>query len=177
MKRLAVAVPLTKRCSRCGIAKSLGEFAKRKGSRDGTTGYCIECKNKRGREYARTHREIIAGSHRRWKAKHYRNYWAIKTIHNHKKDGYEVSLSSHDLTELAKKTDYCFFCGRALDWSANKGRLNDSSPTLERLENGKTITPNNTAILCYSCNRTKGNRLKERDFNGKTIHKNTTTKR
>lgn len=80
-------------------------------------------------------------------------YWASKTIYQHKKDGYAVGLTTNELAEIASNTKTCGYCDCLLCWTNTKTRPN--SPTWDRLDNGDTMTLENTLIVCSKCNSEK----------------------
>lgn len=63
---------------------------------------------------------------------------------------------------MAYNTEICPICGVKLDYAPFKGKIQDNSPSLDRINNEISISLDNSWIICNSCNRTKSNRtLKE----------------
>jgi hypothetical protein len=86
--------------------------------------------------------------------------WATATIATHRQRGHTVNIDVKELAELARKTPQCQLCGTYLAWvreSNAKGALRNS-PTLDRTNNENYLTPDNTRIMCYSCNVSKRDR-------------------
>jgi len=84
--------------------------------------------------------------------------WAVDTLRHHRKK-YTIELSVDELTGIAKKVDYCPLCKTKLLWGKKpNSRIVLNSPSLDRMNNEKSITAENFMILCYSCNTTKGAR-------------------
>jgi len=91
--------------------------------------------------------------------------WALNTLGGHRRKGFGIHISINNLESLAKKIIYCLYCGMELDWTSgnknNSPKLN--SPSLDRINNEKELRMDNIRILCYGCNRTKGNKT-HKDF-------------
>lgn len=75
-----------------------------------------------------------------------------------KKRGIPFDLKLTDLHELS----YYFNCpvlGIPLDYSG--GKLNDHTPTVDRIDSSKGYTANNIIIVSWRCNRSKNDLSKE----------------
>jgi len=85
--------------------------------------------------------------------------WTRHTIKGHRARGCEILLTKIQLTDLARKSARCFYCGDALSWAYTGVRGGcRNSPTLDRLDSGKTLEVGNIVIACRLCNTTKGPR-------------------
>jgi hypothetical protein len=110
------------------------------------------------KNYYDTHLEEI-----RSRQEIYRRGWSSNTIRNHIKRGNNVTITLDTLSELAQRTDACYYCGCVLNWSyGNKGggRVRNS-PTLDRVNNNPFIDhiwkgddqmDGAVAIVCHTCN-------------------------
>jgi hypothetical protein len=86
--------------------------------------------------------------------------WAFGVINSHGANGIEVRISHKELVELAKTEDAkkCAYCKTALNWvyGSKKKRVQDSSPTADRFNNENYLDRDNLRIVCFRCNRAKG---------------------
>lgn len=55
-----------KKCTKCGVNKPFGEFCKRNNSKDGLTGQCKDCLNRKHQKYRDRNREDVRKSSREW---------------------------------------------------------------------------------------------------------------
>ena len=86
-------------------------------------------------------------------------FWSHSVIQAHKARGFIVDFNGQWLEDLAKSTPTCFLCECKFDWFLEKkGRQYPDSPSLDRIENEKTLTKENVQIICILCNMTKGAR-------------------
>jgi len=142
----------TKRCSKCGEIKSESEFNMNRTKNNGLDSWCRKCSNKYGIKYYKKNPERAKKYYR----KNLYRIWAIATINHHKKRDFDVIIIIDELEELAKNTIYCPLCDIKLKWE--KGKKQDNSPTLDRINNEKILTLDNIKIICSKCNTTKSNR-------------------
>lgn len=134
----------TKRCSKCGKVKPVNEFWKSRSSKDGLQSGCKKCCKEGGKKY---------------KLKYPHRWWSSGTRSLHRGRGYKINITLDELEKLAKPITHCPICDIKLDWSyGSKGKAKFNSPTLDRINNEKTLTKKNVWIICYSCNRTKSNK-------------------
>ncbi len=69
-----------------------------------------------------------------------------------RKKGLEFDLALFEFAPLEE----CECCGIELDYSTGNGHSRFSlSPTLDRVDNGKGYTEENSRIICYRCNMLK----------------------
>jgi len=132
-----------KKCTKCGQWKPISEFSKSKTHRDGLYSWCKECDKEKGKE--------------RWEnckinTENYKRKKIAKTLSLHRKRGYDVIVTIDECMEM--DNDYCFYCGCKLEWEYGTG-FTSYSPTIDRLNNGNTLTKSNTVFACNSCNAGK----------------------
>jgi hypothetical protein len=112
------------------------------------------------RAYHEAHRKEESEYGKRWFRRHPHRSWASARIRGHKARGYVIKISLDELTNMAKHSHRCPYCGVKLDW--NMGRKNRSprlnSPSMDRTDNGKVIKTSTIQIICYLCNITKQHR-------------------
>jgi hypothetical protein len=143
-------------CSRCGTNKTQLTITRkghphRKWVSDGKGGYlCHNCA-KKVLYFEREQQQTI----KRLKTSNPRLLWAQMCIGNHKRNGFTMTLTRHELGELALKTDNCSICDVPLAWGYLNGKIQRHSPSLDRVNNELEITKDNVQILCSYCNRTK----------------------
>jgi len=179
-----------KTCTKCKELKSINEFSKNKLYRDNHACWCKACSKlyrlnnkeklkkynenyrkinykkikEKNDEYLRTHREEIYKKAKLYRRNNPVKVWCISTVKNHRLQNHKVLFKWQELLPVAIKAKNCSICNIKLDWSYKnkRGKLILTSPTLDRKNNGKILTLNNTWIICFSCNATKRNRtLKE----------------
>jgi len=135
-----------KKCTKCNETKALTEFSPHKFGTLGVRAKCKKCYNIWARQYY-------------WADA--RRSWVITCLSNHRrKNKYSIQLSYKELLDFVCNVDTCSFCNVSLLWEKKDGNkvLNDRSPTLDRIDNENIITKDNIQIICFRCNRTKGNR-------------------
>ena len=64
----------TKRCSKCGVVKDVGEFCVHKRSKGGRDCRCKECKGKQDKEYSEKNKEKILSKAKEYKKAHRKRY-------------------------------------------------------------------------------------------------------
>lgn len=164
----------TKICLMCKKEKPLSSFHKKKSSSDGYRFRCKECRkeesrlyyhqnkeqlSRKGEIYREKNRDICIQRAKRWAEENIFRYWASVTRRNHKyKKKYVVNISLAELTKMAEKTLYCPLCNVKLDYSLEKGRIFDNSPSLDRKNNTNVLNIMNVWVICQKCNTTKQNR-------------------
>lgn len=148
-----------KKCTGCKLEKSVLDFYKNKAIYDGYSTECKECSTKRTQELFKNNPEKRCEIKERWRKKHPHYVWAERTLNQHKENGYKINISVMDLANIARNTDTCFFCKNFIKWSyGDKGKILDTSPSLDRLNNENYIDKNNIAIVHHTCNTYKGAR-------------------
>ena len=97
-----------KTCTKCGISKSLDEYAKNKTCRDGRNGSCKTCRA----EYDRTNRERRASYMREYRDTNPQRTWETKYRTRAREFGFEPVVESFTREELiARHGDACAHCG------------------------------------------------------------------
>lgn len=149
-------------CSKCRTIKPVSEFFKNKNTKDGLQAWCGKCMNKYYKNYYQKNKERLRKYYKKYQRKYQKNnpikVWCHRTITYHKQKGFALTFTNKELSPMAEKIKYCPICECKLDWkygSKNK-RPQIDSPTLDRINNKKTLTLNNIQILCHRCNSAKG---------------------
>lgn len=99
-------------------------------------------------------------STREWINRHPHFRWARSSFYTHKACGHEMLMTVGELEQKAKDATECPYCGVEFVWKCGLG-FRSSSPTLDRIYNGNTITNENTEIICRRCNSSKGDRTRD----------------
>lgn len=133
---------VTKQCKKCKKELELDMFyITPKGYIESR---CKDCRSEYYKDYYNTHT--------------YR-HWARNTKWYHESRDIPVYMSIDELEQAAKSHLTCMICGKPLDYGRKvKGKVNDDSPTLDRLNNEGYIDNNNCIILCLKCNASKRDR-------------------
>ena len=153
-----------KRCYLCGETKPLDAFSlmspTKHVSGKGRQMACKEC----AIEQQRNRRQAMPEKPRSQCRDHYKKdpvyFWAQSSISQHRKKGFEIDFTARELRQYIKVHDIktCNICGKSIIWGQHKGRCVHDSPTIDRSENGKTMTLESIQIVCMTCNTTKGPR-------------------
>lgn len=69
--------------------------------------------------------------------------------------GLIVLITVRELIEKASRVKHCPYCGKELDYSRGKGAPKINSPSLDRINNEEILRPDNTQVICLSCNAAK----------------------
>jgi hypothetical protein len=145
-----------RKCSRCGTDKTYTTITRRgyphrKWISDGKGGYlCHNC-SKKVLYVERERQQTI----KRLKNSNPRLLWAQMCIGNHKRNGFTMTITRHELSEMALKANTCLICDVPLAWGYLNGKIQRNSPSLDRIDNEKEVRKDNVQILCSYCNRTK----------------------
>ena len=107
--------------------------------------------------YYQRNKERIKKQQKSWKLKNPFRVWAILSRRSHRINGHIVEISNSELEKIAKNTPFCHYCGCNLDYAPYKGRRFDT-PSLDRINNEKTINMDTVQIICKRCNYTKADR-------------------
>lgn len=110
------------------------------------------------KNWVKANPERAAERHVRWDANNPERRWASASLSNHRSKGYDVQITTDELEEMLKNTPECPYCGCKFTIGRGSGKILSSSASLDRIDNGKTLTIDNTEIICYKCNRTKSDR-------------------
>jgi hypothetical protein len=93
---------------------------------------------------------------KRWQDAHPVHVWAQKSLRRHERLGFAVSVTIEELVNLASRTNFCPYCGVALDFASGKGIVRPNSPTVDRVNSEATMRLDNIQIICHACNSAKG---------------------
>jgi hypothetical protein len=128
-------------------------------------GLKYEAKKQRKSIYNKVYREKnldeLAKYQHDYRIKKTHRIWARNTFRSHKKSGYIMDISIDDIEIIAIQSKQCNICDIELNWGHKNGALEPNSPTLDRINNEKTINKNNIEILCHRCNTAKGKGTRE----------------
>lgn len=147
-----------KTCSRCGDEKAFEEFTKHKSGKFGLHPECRECKN----EKQKVRRE--SGASVEWEREYRKTpEGRAKTLLNHSQHRAKQKNLPYDLDRewLLEKINngVCEVTGLPLsldDGSNGTGTQRPWTPSLDRIDNSKGYTKDNTQLVCWAYNRAKG---------------------
>lgn len=137
-----------KSCTNCGKNLSLDQFPKSLtnvgvGFR---ASWCKNCTNQQ---------------HRKWVRKNPYRVWAHNVLWCHSnRYGFKVNIDTDFLISLAKQTKECALCGDPMNYAVGDG-FSWLSPTLDRINNSKTLNKDNVWIVHHRCNAAKGQQPKK----------------
>lgn len=146
-----------KKCSTCKEIKDDSEFHKNKSTSTGLANECKTCKAK----YQREHPEIRAVQLQRFANKRPYFNFAYHSLKNHRLSGYNIFITVEELERFVNgKEGRCEICGLQLDfgYGTKNGRIQKTSPTLDRKFNENDISIDNIMLLCSRCNASKQDR-------------------
>ena len=157
---------MMKKCCRCKEEKDLHLFGKNNFNDDKIHHYCKECQNKIAKEYRENNKDKVNNT-----IKKYRNninnkfkIFASTTINDHKRNGYTVNITKHELEKIAENTIRCIYCDVELNYNrGDKYKTMINSPSMDNIENKKTIYINDIRIICHRCNTIK-NSMSHKEF-------------
>lgn len=83
----------------------------------------------------------------------------IKTLFNSAKQraaksGLDFTISMDGILKHGDPT-HCLCCGKKFDYSVRDGMRSYDSPSLDRKDNSRGYTPDNTFVICFGCNSLK----------------------
>ena len=91
-----------------------------------------------------------------------RFHWARMSLRNHKHNGYEVDPHLFDeIIPMAMTANNCALCDVPLTWGYLNGKYLNTTPSIDRLDNGRTLTKDNIQIVCFACNTMKRTRTQK----------------
>jgi len=159
-----------RKCSKCKHVKSVNHFAIDRQNKSGHSSICKQCRNEyqkihpgTRRLYQKTHPEKYIKRFMEWRERNPARHWTAVTLISHRKRGFEVNISNQQLYDLITKIHNCQACGKPLKFNRGKHGPAHDSPTMDRMNNEKILTPSNILILCLSCNASKSEKP-YRDF-------------
>jgi hypothetical protein len=80
--------------------------------------------------------------------------WAISTLGDHKRKGFNVLITVDELCKYAMTIDNCEYTDEPLNWFS-QGRPTANSPSLDRLNNEDVLNIDNIRIISYKMNAMK----------------------
>lgn len=131
------------RCSTCGEIKPAEEFHIRHAVKRGRSYVCRKCCNK----YQRAYRQTPQGKASKLKSVRGGGKWGYLRGQA-RKNGWECTLTKEEYFELLKQP--CYYCG---------GPLPIAGRGLDRGDNTKGYTPENSVPCCTNCNTIKSNQF------------------
>jgi len=167
------------KCSRCGIEYPMDKFIKNKDCVGGYAGTCKNCQNAYSRKWKRKNSKRLSLSRRKRYAetegmevktrvearkKLYPLRFRCQMLCSGMRDRARIKNIEYDknffttnyLIKRLSKNPNCQCCGKKLDLDyKNDRKFNESSPSMDRVNPKKGYTKENTAILCWRCNRIK----------------------
>lgn len=173
-----------KKCSRCNLTKTLGEFGRLKTTKDGYRGCCRICRKKdwekppeaiekwkiwrkehmktlglntKGRKRTEESKEAQRKyNEERWKNHDYDKSAKKRSFYNYKRKEFDGSLD--DFLKLVTKN--CFYCGCEPDSITSSDIRKHGIGAfkhlgLDRVDNDKGYSLNNVVPCCFQCNNAK----------------------
>ncbi len=80
--------------------------------------------------------------------------FAKRALRSHKARGYIAEITVAELTSFIREQKHCTFCGVKFNWLP-QSRQDRTAPSLDRMNNEKTINKDNIMLLCRRCNTMK----------------------
>lgn len=168
-----------KKCNKCGKIKPLNNFIKNNQCKGGLAGTCKDCQNDYSRKWKREHSKELSEKRRKIYAE--TEGMEVKRRVEKRKQLYPLrmrcQLLRSGMRDRAKtkhiefdskffsvkylmnrlmRNSKCECCKKELDIEFKKDKkFNDNSPSMDRVNPLIGYTKNNTAILCWRCNKHK----------------------
>lgn len=142
-----------KKCKSCGEVKSLSDFHKHKGFKDGLYLYCKVCTNQKNRESWRRYAEIRKSANRQWQHEH--KEWRRDNVNKKYRELRDTVLNNYG--------GKCSICGFADKRALCIDHVNGNGLKERKLTSAAGIMrriiregyPNDYQILCANCNLIK----------------------
>lgn len=80
------------------------------------------------------------------------------SLKNHERRGLKVKVTVEEALEVYRATPHCKYCGREM--APAKG-IQETSLSIDRINNEPVLRKDNIQFICHQCNMTKGNRTHE----------------
>lgn len=148
-----------KQCRTCGIEKQLEEYSKAVDTKDKRRSECKACSSVRAVEWARANREKKRASLRRYYSKNaskFKTYngtvaWAKRLLKNADLSSKVRNLGPVTIDEawILEQPMVCYYTQMPLVPSADKSLW---QPSLDRINNAKGYTPENTRLTSLGWN-------------------------
>ena len=135
-----------KRCSKCGTLKSLEEFNKNAGRKDGLRGECRSCQIENQRLYRKANPVMVKTE---WMVRGARKRAGEKQL--------PFSIDHHFVRSIAPS--HCPIFNVPLEWDMQLDGAgpHPNSPSLDRIDPTKGYTKDNVWIISYRANTIKSN--------------------
>lgn len=75
-------------------------------------------------------------------------------LNHHARKGHKVEVTVEYALELYLNTKTCRYCG--VEMKRAEDGLVGTTPSIDRIDNGDTLTKDNIQYICLTCNKTKG---------------------
>jgi hypothetical protein len=168
-----------KKCSRCNLEYPMDRFIKNRDCVGGYAGTCKNCQNGYSRKWKQRNSKRLSTARRKRYAdtegkevkirvarrkKLYPLRFRCQMLRSGMRDRARIKNIEYDknffttnyLMKRLSKNSNCECCGKKLDLGyKNDKRFNENSPSMDRVNPNKGYTKENTAILCWRCNRIK----------------------
>jgi thiol-disulfide isomerase/thioredoxin len=169
-------------CGKCKVERSTSDFDKNKKASDGLASWCKPCRrawtneyiklphvkerlDKYERERAKDPRvkamrvRDTQKSRDRYKSEDIKGFKMSQMLNGARRraklGGYDFNITEDDLPSY-RETECCPILGIRLCWE-NKGKLQDSSPTIDRIDSSRGYTPDNVVLISHRANTLKNN--------------------
>jgi hypothetical protein len=140
---LPMTALLGKRCSKCGVIKSVDQYRRDKAKKDGLYSQCNECEKK----YAQANPVLVQTAH------------MIKRARNSAKEN-EIAFNI-DLDYIRSIVpSHCPIFKTKLEWSTCRGNGSiplPNSPSIDRIDPSRGYVKGNVWIISHKANRIKNN--------------------
>jgi hypothetical protein len=140
-----------KKCCRCEVEKPLSEFGKNKHAKNGLTHDCRECHNATRRAWSKNNRKSSNDTLKRYHAANPDYVLWVGAKGRARKDGRPFSIVRTDVTI----PEFCPALGIRLE--KGKGKVCDTSPSLDCIVPELGYVPGNIAVMSFRANTIKQN--------------------
>lgn len=144
-------------CRKCKTLQPISNFGKNSRTTDRISFSCKRCNRTECKASYAKHRTNRCKSMMDRAKSNPHEQWARNCISGHKRNGFIVTISVAELSEIAKNISKCPLCNENIVWEYGIGQK-WNGPSLDRIYNSPTISKGNSMIICRSCNVTKRDR-------------------
>jgi len=143
-------------CKTCGKTLPITEFTEDTRNKDGVGANCKLCIKIANAIRYKNDKPRLNALSKQWRLNNINRHKASQSLKNHRLNGNITEITIDELTKLYDDAKYCPICGVKLK-SNDNGKTHPirTSPSIDRIDNEKTLTVNNVWILCHKCNSTK----------------------
>lgn len=139
-------------CPVCKVKKSTNEFYKDCKTSDKLSWACKECTRNNSAKNRLKNPDASKESINRWRVAHILRTKAHGSINGHLRAGYKVYITVDELEQMLLSASICPMCGSVFD------DTHEHRKTVDRINNEKILTTDNTWIICHKCNASKQDR-------------------